>query len=458
MLEIEFPEHLSFLITEPARYKVLYGGRGAGKTEGIAMALIILAIQLKLRILCLRELQNSIQESVHETIKNQIVDMGLEEEFNILDKTIVSKRTGSEFIFSGLRYNINKIKSMSRIDIAWVEEAINVSKTSWEKLGPTIRGRHKDDPNGMGGPFKQGPEIWISFNPELDTDETYARFVLKRDKYAPDFLPNEDTGEMERYAIVKKTNWSDNKWFPRDLKRDMLLAKEQDETAWLNVWEGHTKQVLDGAIYADEIKKVLVDGRRGKVSYDPSKPVYTFWDLGHSDQTAIWFVQRIGMDYNLINYYQNNLKKIGFYLEHLQKLGYVYGTFYMPHDADSETLAARSIANITRAAGFKVVVVPRVAKKVLGINAARTVFDLCNFDEENTSEGWQCLCRYSYDVDDNGKLSKEPAHNEWSHGADAFQTFALSLKTEKEVDSRKKRIDNNRNKVINFRSSSWMNS
>jgi phage terminase large subunit len=454
-MEVEFPASLDFLISEPARYKILYGGRGAGKSEGISIALIILATQKKLRILCLRELQTSIEESVKETITNNIHAMDLDDEFLIQDKRIVSKRTGSEFIFSGLRYNINKIKSLARIDIAWVEEAVNVSKASWDKLGPTIRGRHKDDPMGMGGPFNKGPEIIVSFNPELDTDETYSRFVLKRDKYAPDYALNEDTGKMERYAIVRKVNWTDNKWFPSDQRQEMNVLKAADETAWLEVWEGHTKQTLDGAIFAKEIKQVLLDGRRGKVPYDSSRPVHTFWDLGHSDHTAIWFVQQVGMEYNIINYYQDHLQKIGFYLEYLQAQKYMYGKHYLPHDADNETLASRSIAKIVREAyPNNVKIVPRVAKKVLGINASRTIFDLCNFDEELTSDGWQCLCRYQYDVDaETGQFSREPSHNEYSHGADAFQTFALSLKSE---TATKKHVTPSTNVIPMRNANNWM--
>lgn len=431
MLEVEFPEKLSFLIDTPARYKIIYGGRGGMKTESIARALIILASQRKLRILCLRELQTSIAESVLQTLQFAISDMEMDDEFDVQKTTIVSKRTGSEFIFSGLRYNINKIKSLARIDIAWVEEAVNVNKTSWDKLGPTIRGRHEDDPNGMGGPFGKGPEIWASFNPELDTDETYKRFILQRIKYAPEFIKNEKTGEMERYSIVVKTSWQDNKWLPEDLRKEMQVAKENSPDDYLHVWEGNTKQTIDGAIYADEIRKVLLDGRRGKVPYDPSRPVHTFWDLGHDDHTSIWFIQQIGVEYNVINYFQDRLKKIPFYLKHLQDLGYVYGYHYLPHDADNETLASRSVAKIVRDAYPKMVkTVPRVPKKVMGIRAARQVFELCNFDEENTADGWQCLCRYKYDVDENGVFDDKPAHDENSHGADAFQTFALSLKSE----------------------------
>src|ERR1019366_2493510 len=128
MSEIEYPEELLFLIQSPARYKILYGGRGGMKTETIACALIILASQKKLRIACFREIQKSISESVYETIKNRIIEMGWSDQFDILATTIISKRTGAEFIFFGLRYNINSIKSIARIDIAWIEEATNVSK------------------------------------------------------------------------------------------------------------------------------------------------------------------------------------------------------------------------------------------------------------------------------------------------------------------------------------------
>jgi phage terminase large subunit len=384
----------------------------------------------------------------------------VEKEFDIQKTTIVSKRTGAEFIFFGLRYNINSIKSLARIDIAWIEEAVNVSKTSWDKLTPTIRGRGKNvvleniDQN-IGGPFGKGTEIWISFNPELDTDETYKRFVVNRDRFAPDFVLN-DKGEQIRYAFVKMLSYKDNPWLPEDLKIESEVTRLADEDEWLHVWGGHTKQTLTGAIYSKEIKKTLTDGRRGKIVYDANRPVHTFWDLGHDDYTSIWFVQQVGMEYNLINFFQDRLQKIPFYIKVLQDLGYNYGFHYLPHDADNETLAARSVAKQFRDTyPGKVKIVPRVPKKVLGIRAGRMVFDLCNFDEENTSEGWQCLCRYTYKVDENGKFSNDPEHNEWSHGADAFQTFALHLKPE--VLTKPKAQTVGSGKVFSIRSDTgWM--
>ena len=447
MPEVQFPEKLLFLINDPARYKILYGGRGGMKTESVAIALIILATQKKLRILCLREIQKSIDESVYETIKNRIIDMELEEEFDIQAKTIISKRTGSEFIFSGIRYQLASIKSLARIDIAWVEEAAPVSKKSWIGLPPSIRGRHETDPNGMGGPFGLGPEIIVTFNPELDTDETYKRFVLQREKYAPDFVKNDITGEMERYAYCMKINHSDNPLLPKDLRQEMEVLKAGDEDEYLHVWEGFTKQTITGAIYSKEIKKVLLEGRRGRVPYDSSRPVQTFWDLGHDDKTAIWFIQQVGVEYNLINYFEDRLQKIPYYLEYLQSLKYNYGFHHLPHDGDNETLASMSVANIIRKTyPGRVRVVPRIPKKVMGIRAAKVVFDLCNFDEENTADGWTCLCRYQYEVDEEtGQFSTNPLHNDYSNGADAFQTFALNLKSETAL--KKKKPEENR--IIN---------
>lgn len=456
-MEIEFNESLAFLF-QPARLKIAYGGRGGGKSDGFAIALIVLAMKLKLRVLCLREIQNSLEESVKSTIENYIDQYELGWAFDIKDKSITCTLTGSRFIFSGLRHKINSIKSLSKIDIAWIDEANNTSKNSLDKLMPTIRGKHESSKDGLGGPFRLGPEVWISFNPELDDDEVYDRYVVNQKINAPEYLPNEVTGEMERYAYVVKINYSDNKWFPPDLRREMNLLKANHPTKYLEVWEGFTKQTLDGAIYAEEIKQALLDGRRKHVPYDPTKPVYTAWDLGHSDKTAITFVQRMGLEFNIINYYENRLKKIGHYLEHLQTLKYNYAVHYLPHDADNETLASRSIATLVRKAfpNAKVIVVNRPSKKVVGINAVRTIFELCSFDLANTADLWQCLSRYAYKVnEETGNFSREPDHDTaWSHGSDSFQTFALSLKTEDDS----KKLKPRERIPVSQQTRSWMGS
>lgn len=452
-MQIEFPEKLSFLLFESARLKIAYGGRGAGKTENGCRALILLSRTKRLRILCGREFQNSIDESLKATIEANIEEMGYSEEFYITKKQIVHKLTGSRFIFMGLRYNISKIKSMGRIDICCIEEGDKTSANTLDKLFPTIRGRSEFEVD-KGGPFGDGPEIWIFFNPDLEDDEVYKRYVLNQAKYAPEYVNG------KRYAIVCKINYWDNKWFPPDLKLEMEVMRNASEDKYLQVWEGNTKQILEGAIYADELREVIKDQRRGSVPYDPNKPVLTFWDLGHSDKTAIWFVQRAGVGYNIINYYEDRLKKMPFYFGIMNELKYNYSVHNLPHDGSAETLSNITPEKQIRLAypNSKIRVIKRPAKKSIGINAVRSLLPLCNFDEVRTANGWQCLSRYAYKVDeDTGVFSKEPDHDTpWSHGADGMQTFALSIKSE--ADEKKLNKNERREHVRQVLQNGWMGS
>ncbi|GJE37836.1 hypothetical protein KHHGKMAE_1898 [Methylobacterium persicinum] len=408
----DFPEKLAFLF-EPARYKVLYGGRGGAKSWGAARALVIQAAVRPMRVLCAREFQNSINESVHQLLSNQIDELGLKSAFEVQDKRIIG-RNGSEFIFSGLRHKIDSLKSTEGIDVCWVEEAQTVSNASWSKLIPTIR--------------KDGSEIWVTFNPELDTDPTYQRFVLR----------------PPAGAKVVPLNWSDNPWFPEVLRKEKDELAARDPDAYLNIWQGHTRQMLDGAIYAKEMRAATEEGRITRVPYDRTKPVHTFWDLGWADSTAIWFAQAVGLEYRVLDYMEVAQTAIPDILRAMQAKPYVYGTDYLPHDADATTLGAngRTIAQMMRTAGRTVIVQPRRA--VLdGINAARTLFPSLWFDEERCADGLNHLRHYRYDVDPDTKLfSKNPLHDEHSHCADAFRGLAMSLAAPK-VKARPK-LDLNR--------------
>jgi phage terminase large subunit len=207
----EFPEKLAFLF-QPARYKVAYGGRGGAKSWGFARALLILGAQDKLRILCDRELQNSIQDSVHKLLADQVDALGLTHLYEVQQATIRGLN-GTEFIFSGLRSNITKVKSMEAVDIVWVEEAQTVSDASWATLIPTIR--------------KEGSEIWVSFNPDQDTDPTYRRFIT-------DSPPD---------AHVVQIGWQDNPWLPSTLRSEKDYLYRTDPEAAAHVWGGGTRRV-----------------------------------------------------------------------------------------------------------------------------------------------------------------------------------------------------------------------
>jgi len=393
----QFPVKLAVLF-EKARYKVLYGGRGGAKSWGVARALLILGAKKPMRVLCAREYQTSIKDSVHKLLCDQIQSMNLLGFYEITQASIRGKN-GTEFLFAGLKNNISNIKSYEGCDICWVEEAVTVSRLSWNTLIPTIR--------------KDASEIWVTFNPELESDETYQRFVLK---------PPED-------CLVQKVNWNDNPWFPETLRLEKDSLKNRDQEAYNTVWEGLCRQTVDGAIFAREMQFAELDGRITKVNYDPTKPVHAVFDLGWADATAIWFLQFVGMETRLIRYHEDNQQTISHYLAKMQTFGYVYDTLWLPHDAQNKTLAAagRSIEEVVRNAGFKTRIIERTP--ILdSINAARTIFRNCWFDRENCHDGLQCLRHYRYDVDpDTKQFSRMPLHDQYSHGADAFRYIGLMI-------------------------------
>jgi len=393
----EFPVKLAFLF-EPCRYKVAYGGRGGAKSWGIARALLILAAKNPLRILCAREYMTSMKDSVHKLLCDQIMALGLLDYYEITQNSLRAKN-GSEFAFVGLKNNVANVKSYEGVDICWVEEAQTVSQRSWNTLIPTIR--------------KEKSEIWVSFNPELESDDTYQRFVLN----------------PPANSKVVKINWSDNPWFPETLVLEKDSLKARDIEAYNTVWEGLCRQTVDGAVFAKEIQMADLESRITKVNYDPNKPVHAVFDLGWSDATAIWFVQFIGMETRLIRYVEDSQKTISEYLAKMQTFGYVYDTLWLPHDAENRTLAAngRSIEQIVRAAGYKTKIIPKTPI-VDSINAARTLFRNCWFDRENCYDGLQCLRHYRYEVDPDTKaFSKTPVHDQYSHGADAFRMLGLMV-------------------------------
>lgn len=406
----KFPEKLECLF-HPARYKILYGGRGGAKSWGVARALLIMASARPLRILCSREIQRSMKDSVHRLLSDQIASLGLSANYKVLADEIRGIN-GSEFVFAGLRHNVDSIKSKEGIDIVWVEEAQTVSKSSWDKLIPTIR--------------KADSEIWVTFNPELETDETYKRFVASP--------PNN--------AVVVKLNYIDNPWFPKVLNDERLSLQAKDPDAYLTVWEGHCRQALDGAIYANELRDATSSGRIIKVARDLAIPVNTYWDLGRADMTSIWFVQSASFEHRVIDFYENHGFALDHYLKVLQDRGYLYGDHHLPHDSTSSTLGAQKTIKQQVEAVYpgKVRVVPQIGV-ANGINAARAAFGRCWFDAEKCADGLNALRHYQYKVHpDTGQRSAEPLHNWASHAADAFRYFGVALQEPKIERTERRRV------------------
>ena len=203
---------------EPYRYKVYYGGRGKGSSWSYARALIIKSLEQPLLILCTREFQSSISDSVYRIIQNQVSIMGLEEKFEF-QKNYIRTVNGSEFIFKGIRRNPQEIKSTEGVDIAWLAEAERTSNESLDILVPTIR--------------KEGSEIWVEFNPDSPDDPIYQRFVKKT-------LEN---------AVVKHLTYRDNPFLPETLRREMEWTRKNDPDRFHWIWEGQPRQISEAIIF-----------------------------------------------------------------------------------------------------------------------------------------------------------------------------------------------------------------
>lgn len=383
----QFPEKLEFLF-DPARFKVAHGGRDGAKSWSFARALLIKGRQRKLFIVCARELMNSISESVHRVLSNQIANLGFEDFYRI-EKSKIIGANGTEFVFVGLKNNPDAIKSLEGADILWVEEAANVSKNSWMIVIPTVR--------------KDGSEIWISFNPKLETDETYQRFVV-----------NPPPG-----AVVVKILFTDNPWASEVLRAEREALAIFDPDAYAHIWLGQPSRQIEGSIYANELRAAEAQGRIRQVAYDPLKPVHTAWDLGEGDATAIWFFQIFMAEYRFIDYLEDSGQKMQHYLSLLQGKGYIYGTDFLPWDACSGMLSG-SLEQAMRTAGRTIRILPKLAVSAR-IDTARTIFPNCWFDESRCADGLNRLRYYRFgDVKDMGTHTRVPVHDQASHGSDAF--------------------------------------
>lgn len=400
-LNASFPAKYKALLEGEARYRVFYGSRGSAKSWQFARALLIKGLSGGLRVLCAREVQSSIKESVHQLLQDQIKMLGLSAYYRVLMDRIIGP-DGTLFTFKGLS-DPDALKSTESISICWLEEANKVTSTSWMKLDPTIR--------------KPGSEIWISFNPELETDYLYDLFVKKT---------------PPPRSIVQKVTWRDNPWLSAELRqqKDHMRSTSYDDYLW--VWEGHCKVALDGAVYRNELRAVAQQNRICNFGVVPGKPVHTFWDLGRSDKTAIWFAQLFGMEHRIVRYYENNGQHISHYIEVLEQLRqaehYTFGTLWLPHDADEERLQSRrTTRQQLQDAEFKCKIVPKISVAE-GIQAARGIFPHCYFHATDAADGIDQLRRYHFKVDEKtGTRSKNPEHDDSSNGADAFRYMGVAL-------------------------------
>jgi phage terminase large subunit len=392
-LAIDLPRKARDTLLPSARFKVLYGGRDSAKSTSIAQMILARCMAKPERVLCTREVQKSISDSVHQLLADWVAKLGLGDFFEVQEKYIYGKN-GSQIAFHGLSgQTAMSLKSFAGITICWVEEAQTITKRSWDLLEPTIR--------------EPGSEIWVSFNPDMDTDETYKRFVTSS---PPD-------------SIVTKMNWPDNPWRSVVLDAAREKMKREAPEDYAHIYEGECRPAVEGAIYYHEVSKLRSSGRLCNAPYDPMLKVHVITDLGFNDFMALLLVQRLGSEVRIVRYIEDRMRYIPSYHQELKDLKLNYGKLYLPHDGKAKHVTGASAQEQFAALGWDVEIVPDIGIEH-GIRKAREVFPRVYIDKTHASELLNRLGRYRRRVNSEGQASV-PLHDDNSNGSDGFRYLAI---------------------------------
>lgn len=406
-LEIEIPKEFKALfdLDKDLRHIVLYGGRASGKSTSVALSLLILGMNKKLRILCTREVQNSIADSVHKLLSDLISKYKLNT-WEVQKDIIKNKQTGSEIFFKGLHNNSQSIKSIEGIDIVWIEEAQSVSADSINTLIPTIR--------------KAGSRLIWTFNRLTENDPVWELIVKKAD---------------DRTFVQKINSDAIESLLSKEIIEEREKMRLDNPEMFEHVWLGEPMTSKTGSVFGKQLAQARSDGRITKVPYDASTGVYTAWDLGIGDSTVIWFFQTIGNEIHFIDHYEGSNEDLGHYISYIQNKPYQYTTHFLPHDSKARELqTGMTRIEFFNNHGIYNIEVLRPTNFSLGQDdidlVARPKFSLCWFDEEKCQRGLECLRAYHYEYDNKNKLLRNKPEHDWSsHSSSAF-IYALMAKTE----------------------------
>lgn len=348
--------------------------------------------------MCIREVQNSIRDSVKQLLIDKIAKFGLESQFTVLE-TEIRGPYGSMVIFRGMQsYNADNIKSLEGYDIAWVEEAQTLSQISLDLLRPTLR--------------REGSELWFSWNPRYKTDPVDKFF---RKNPPPD-------------AVCVAINWRDNLWFPEVLRKEMEHDFSVDPDKAEHIWNGGYGS-SQGAILARWVNRAEREGRLATPVYDPDgSKIIVSSDIGFRDTSGWWYWQASIGGYTLLKYEGESGLDADDWIPRIQEtiLGLGArgaGKIWLPQDAKAKTFQSKhtSVEKFLAAFGADVVAIVPPSKKSDQISAAREVINRCVFHKDLCEDGLDGLRAWEYEWnDDNSVFSKEPVHNWASHPSDAF--------------------------------------
>jgi phage terminase large subunit len=403
MSDVSLPDWAECLLTQGPRYTILHGGRGSGKSMACATALVVRAASEPIRILCFREIQESIDESVKAIIEQRIKDCGLED-FFVITKKEINGRNGSKFIFRGLSdETADSIKSLFDIDIAWGEEGQAITKQSLDLFLPTIR--------------KETSEIWFSMNPELDTDPVYTTFIQKR----------------PANARIIEVNWDRNPFWNAAMEAERLRSKADDPDDYDHIWEGIPKSAMAGAIYRREMHLLTTQNRIRPLVADPVLGLHAVFDLGINDMMAVTVAQADISGARLLDYHEDSNYGIDHYCDWLKDTGRKDATIWLPHDGNARSVqTGLTTKRIVENLGWQVEIVPQIGVEP-GIKMTRDLLK-----NAFVSDGPGCAVMVEHLRRYSRAKSGHPKHDEHSHCADSVRGVAVAMAQFKNVSERKR--------------------
>lgn len=427
MSDVQIPKAFRELFTPGWRDAAFYGGRGGAKSHSVAAALVIQAAQTPLRIVCAREIQESLKDSVKQLIEDKISDAGLEDHFEAL-KDETRAKNGGKFVYKGVWRNPDALKSLEGADILWGEEANRFSARSIRLIRPTLR--------------KPGSRMIWTWNPEFDHDPIDKMFRGPAGPPPP-------SGDYPLGSIVREVSWQDNPWFSgTPLQAEMENDYRVDPTMAEHVWGGQYVSAVEGAYYAQQLADVRADGRVTMLTKDPIIRVRAFWDLGKRDATAIWICQFVGKEIRVLDYIEARGQTLPYYIGELRRRGWSDAICGLPHDGTREVMEApASVQRQLREAGFEVTITDNQGQgaALLRVAAARRLFPRIWFnDTPEIKSGLKALAAYHEKRDEQRNVGLGPEHDWASDPADAFGLMCVAYRepyTQDDDDYEDRRYD-----------------
>lgn len=410
-------------LLQPKRYKAAHGGRGGAKSHFFAEQVLIRCYAKTTRAVCIREVQDTLKDSVRQLLIDKIQKLGLGQFFDVREAEIRGVN-GSLIIFKGMQnYNAENIKSLEDFDIAWVEEAQTLSERSLRMLRPTIR--------------KEGSEIWFSWNPRHDTDAV--------DKFF------RGGAKLSNAAIVE-VNWYDNPWFPSVLIEEKDTDYANDEEVAEHVWGGGYEIITAASYFGKHVAAAEKSGRVGNFPPVPGEKVYTSWDLGVDDYTVVWFFQVLQspLRVRVVDYYEcdsmgpdeilpealpeytkDEADQAAKLVEIGRPFPFEYQRHFFPHDIGQREWGAGAKTRVQTVVSLGVPLdkINRGAAQnpEERINASRRLLPMCEFHQtKRVMVGLSRLRRYSRKFNEHLGTYLGPLKDGNDHGADGFGEFAMN--------------------------------